>query len=246
MDDEPQILEDFVEDDKEFVTQMEKEGQMENDMQFEREPNHDDQMEDDVQSFSSYYPESLNDDEEEIQSSKQKIVALGTELHADFEDIGYVRELGELRAFPLTMRNPPERATWLDRTRAVLRIHGWYFLNDMTSHGSLSEDESETSPNESTAIEVSNNTEPADVPTSDSLNHIYLSVQGADGPNEDAPSLQGIHPGDDEAGSAIEPHSPVSATSETSRSSNLSGTTLLNDYYDGDSDSYDDDDDIDD
>ncbi|KAG9664325.1 hypothetical protein KCU95_g1093, partial [Aureobasidium melanogenum] len=246
MDDEPQTIEDFVEDDKKFDAQMGEEAQTGNDMQFEREPNHDDQMEDDAQSFSSYYPESLNDDEEEIQSFKQKIIALGTELHVDFEDIGYVREHGGLRAFPLTMRNPPERATWLDGTRAVLRIHGWYFLNDVTSHGSLSEDESESSSNASAAVEVSDNTEQADVPTSDSLNHVYLSVQAADGRNEDVPSLQGIHPGDDESGSAIEPRSPVSATSETSGSSNLSGTTLLNDYYDSDSDSYDDDDEIDD
>lgn len=217
MDDETQISDHSVEGDEEFEVLAEDEGQTENDMQFAREPDHDDQMEDDAQSFSSYYPESLVDDEEAIQSFKQKIIALGTELHVDFEDIGYVREHEAIRAFPLTMRNPPEGATWPDGTRAVLRINGWWSLNDEPSRGSQSEDDDEPSVDEPTASEASDNTEEAAI-------------------------LNSTEAGNGESGDASEPQSPISTTSDSSASSNLSGSTLLNDYLDSDSDSDDDDD----
>ncbi|KAH0136957.1 hypothetical protein KCU67_g15902, partial [Aureobasidium melanogenum] len=217
MDDETQISDHSVEGDEESEVLAEDEGQTENDMQFAREPDYDDQMEDDAQSFSSYYPESLVDDEEAIQSFKQKIIALGTELHVGFEDIGYVREHEAIRAFPLTMRNPPEGATWPDGARAVLRVNGWWSLNDESSRGSQSEDDDEPSVDEPTACEASDNT-------------------------EEAAELTSTEAGNGESGDASEPQSPISTTSNSSASSNLSGSTLLNDYLDSDSDSDDDDD----
>ncbi|KAH0371546.1 hypothetical protein KCU65_g1742, partial [Aureobasidium melanogenum] len=216
MNHETHISENSVKDDEQSEALTEDEGQIENDMDFGREPDHDDQLEDDAQSYS-YYPESLVDDEEEIKSFKQKIIALGTELHVDFEDIGYIREHDAIRAFPLTMRNPPEGATWPDGTRAVLRINGWWALNDRTSRGSQSEDDDEPSVDEPAASEASDNTEEAAVLT----------------PTE---------AGNGESRDANEPQSPISTTSNSSASSNLSGSTLLNDYYDSDSDSNDDDD----
>lgn len=212
-------------DGKDYEALTEDEGQTENDIQFEHEPDENDQMEDDALSFISYSLESLIDDEEAVQKFKQKITALGTELHVDFEDISYLRERDETRAFSLTLRNPPEGAPWPDGTRAVLRLNGWWSLHDETSHGSHSGDDDKSS-DELAVSEASDHTEEVDVPNSNSLDH------------ETVPSSQEVRVRDDEAGDTHEPQSPVSTTSTPSVSSNISGNTLLNDYYDSDSDSH--------
>lgn len=217
----------------------EDEGRIENDFLFEREPVDEDQMEDDATSSVSHYSESLADDEEAIQTFKQKIIALGTELHVDFEDIEYIREDDRIRAFPLTMRNPPEGATWPDGTRAVLRLNGWFDLNDDSSHGSDSEDDPELSSDEAVSSEASDNTEEAAILDSASSDQINSS-QATEGGNETVFSIQEVQAENEE--DANEPQSPVSTTSNSSVSSNLSGSTLLNDYYDSDSGSYDSDD----
>lgn len=243
--DEPKRADDSIDEDEESEALKEDEEEMENDLQFEREPGENDQMDDDTMSFSSYY-ESLSDDEEAIEIFKQKIKALGTELHVDVEEISYIREHGGLRAFPLTMRNPPERATLPGETRAVLRLHGWWYLNDRSSHGSDSEDDNESSSHEPAASEILDNADEADVPIPSSSNHVSFSDEGVNGGNEDVTSLQESQHENDEVESAPASQSPVSATSGTSASSNLSGTTLLNEDYDSDFDSDDDYDDMDD
>jgi hypothetical protein len=157
---------------------------------------------------SSYYPESLVDDEDAVQYFKQKLLALATQLHVEFEDIGYIRESESVRAFPLTLRNPPEEAIWPDGTRAVLRMNGDLALNNRGSRGVQIADQD---------IILPANTTETDAPASSSLNHVYFFVQPTDGQNENAQN-----------GSLVEPSSPVSATSDASYSSEFSGDTLIN------------------
>jgi hypothetical protein len=188
---------------------------------------------------SSCYPESLVDDEDAVHSFRQKLLALATQLHVKFEDIGYVRESESIRAFPLTLRNPPEGAVWSDGTRAVLRMNGDLTLNNRRSRGVQIEDQDILPPD---------NSGNADAATSSSLNHVYFFVQPANGGNENAPSLRDIQAGDGENGNSHEPQSPSSATSNTSDSSNISGDTLIDESLilagsDSDSDSEDSDDD---
>jgi hypothetical protein len=168
---------------------------------------------------SSCYPESLVDDEDAVHSFRQKLHALATQLHVKFEDIGYIRESESIRAFPLTLRNPPEGAIWSDGTRAVLRMNGDLTLNNRRSRGVQIKDQDILPPD---------SIRQADAATSSSLNHVYFFVQPADGANENVASLQDNQAGDDEAGDLHEPQSPASVTSNTSDSSELSGGTLIN------------------
>jgi hypothetical protein len=167
---------------------------------------------------SSCYPESLVDDEDAVHSFRQKLHALATQLHVKFEDIGYIRESESIRAFPLTLRNPPQGAIWPDGTRAVLRMNGDLTLNNRRSRGVQIEDQDILPPD---------NVRNADAATSSSLNHVSFFVQPANGGNENAPSLRDIQAGDGENGNSHEPQSPASATSNTSDSSKLSGNTLI-------------------
>jgi hypothetical protein len=112
---------------------------------------------------SDYYPESLVDDEDPVQYFKEKLLALATQLHVKFEDIGYIRESDGVRAFPLTLRNPPEGAIWPDGTRAVLRMNGDLALNNRRSRGVQIVDQD--------IISFANTTE-TDAPASSSLNHV--------------------------------------------------------------------------
>jgi hypothetical protein len=184
----------------------------------EAQPDHhtptDDEIENDgddttsCSAHSSYYPESLVDDEDAVLYSKQKLLALTTRLHVKFEDIGYIRESESVRAFPLQLRNPPEGATWPDGMRAVLRMNGDLALNNRRSRGVQIADQD---------IISSYNIRESNAPTSSSLNHEYFFAQPADTENENA-----------ENESVDKPQSPVSATSDASDSSNLSGDTLIN------------------
>jgi hypothetical protein len=201
------------------------------------QPNNEVKIDDDDLSscyaHSSCYPESFVDDEDAVHSFRQKLHALATQLHVKFEDIGYVRESESVRAFPLTLRNPPQGAIWPDGTRAVLRMNGDLALNNRRSRGVQMEDQEILPPD---------NTRVVDAATSSSLNHAYFFAQPADG--ENAPSLPDIQAVDV---TLHEPQSPVSATSNTSDNSNLSGNTLINGSpiragSDSDSDSKDSDD----
>jgi hypothetical protein len=170
------------------------------------ETNDDDQTS--SSTHSSYYPESLVDDEDAVQYFKQILLALATQLYIKFEDIGYIREPESVRAFPLTLRNPPEGAIWPDGTRAVLRMNGVLVLNNRRSRGVQIADQ---------GIMSSANTTETNAPASSSLDHIYFFVQPADSENDNAAN-----------GSRAEPQSPVSAISDASDSSSLSEDTLIN------------------
>jgi len=173
-----------------------------------------DDGEDDLSScyaHSSSYPESLVDDEDAVRSFKQKLLALAVQLNVKFENIGYIRESREVRAFPLTLRDPPSGATWSDVTHAVLRMNGDLALNNRRSRGVQIEDQDVIS---------SDVTREADAPTPGSLTHIYFFIQ----PAEDAPSLRDIQTGDSEIGR----RRPSSVVGTSSDSSSLTGDTLTN------------------
>lgn len=158
---------------------------------------------------SSMYPESLVDDEDAVQSFQQKLLALATQLHVRFEDIGYIRESDQVRAFPLTLRDPPSGAIWPDGTRAVLRLSGGLALNNRRSRGVQIEDRDVLPP-------VTNREVGA--PPLSSLNHVYFFIQAAENP----PTLRDIQAADCQN----EFQSPASVVSNASNSSIFSGDTL--------------------
>ena len=60
---------------------------------------------------------------EPFETFKNKVAALGLELHADFQDIERVTGGGNHRIIGLTVRDPPTESGFSDSTQAILRVN---------------------------------------------------------------------------------------------------------------------------
>ncbi|CAD0109645.1 unnamed protein product [Aureobasidium uvarum] len=61
-------------------------------------------------------------DHEPFETFQNKVSTLGSDLDVVFDDIEHMRGGSFNRVVPVTLRNPPETASWIDGTRAIIRI----------------------------------------------------------------------------------------------------------------------------
>ncbi|CAD0086331.1 unnamed protein product [Aureobasidium vineae] len=61
-------------------------------------------------------------DHEPFETFQHRVSTLGSDLDVIFDDIKHMRGGSFNRVVPVTLRNPPETASWIDRMKAIIRI----------------------------------------------------------------------------------------------------------------------------